>query len=233
MKQHSVLLRLEGPMQSWGVQSRFEVRDTGWEPSKSGVIGLVCAAMGVPRDDEARLGELAGLRLGVRVDREGTLSKDFQTAKDVLRASADPAHLGERKTKAQIEDCVVSTRYYLADAAYLAGLEGEQLPLLRAIHEALSTPKWLLFLGRKSFVCSAPVYLPDGLKEETELEQALSTYPRLSERSQSDTMRAVIEDGEGNIIRPDQPLSFAERRFAPRRVRETFLAAPSAVLEAP
>ena len=230
---HTVLLRLVGPLQSWGMQSRFDVRDAGWEPSKSGVIGLVCAAMGVPRDDEAKLAELAGLRLGVRVDREGRLSKDFQTAKDVLRASADPAHLGERKTKEQIEDCVVSTRYYLADAAYLAGLEGEQLPLLRAIHEALSTPKWLLFLGRKSFVCSAPVYLPDGLKENTGLEEALRTYPRLSERSQKDQMRAVIEDRQGSIIRPDQPLSFAGRRFAPRRVCETFVDSPDGVVEEP
>ena len=38
----TLLLRLAGPMQSWGVQSRFSVRDTGLEPSKSGVIGLLC-----------------------------------------------------------------------------------------------------------------------------------------------------------------------------------------------
>ena len=38
-----LLLRLSGPMQSWGVQSRFTVRDTGLEPSKSGVVGLIAA----------------------------------------------------------------------------------------------------------------------------------------------------------------------------------------------
>ena len=46
-----LLLRLAGQMQSWGTQSRFSNRDTDLEPSKSGVIGLLCAAMGIPRDD--------------------------------------------------------------------------------------------------------------------------------------------------------------------------------------
>ncbi len=44
-----LLLRLAGPLQSWGTQSRFRVRDTGREPSKSGVIGLLCTALGRPR----------------------------------------------------------------------------------------------------------------------------------------------------------------------------------------
>ena len=46
---HTLLLRLEGPLQSWGTSSRFPQRDTGFEPSKSGVIGLLCAALGKPR----------------------------------------------------------------------------------------------------------------------------------------------------------------------------------------
>src|ERR1039457_3308223 len=73
----TLLLRLAGPMQSWGLDSRFDQRDTGLEPSKSGVLGLVCAALGKPRDDRAgpwpSLSQLASLRMGVRVMREGTL----------------------------------------------------------------------------------------------------------------------------------------------------------------
>ena len=60
-----LLLRLAGPMQSWGTQSRFTVRDTGREPSKSGVVGLLCAAVGVPRDDERQIRRLAELRIAV------------------------------------------------------------------------------------------------------------------------------------------------------------------------
>ena len=43
----TLLLRLVGPMQSWGTTSRFDQRDTGKEPSKSGIVGLLAAAMGI------------------------------------------------------------------------------------------------------------------------------------------------------------------------------------------
>ena len=58
-----LLLRLAGPMQSWGIQSRFSVRDTGLEPSRSGVVGLLCCALGRTRDeplDEFLLGNNPG-----------------------------------------------------------------------------------------------------------------------------------------------------------------------------
>lgn len=67
-------------MQAWGTQSRFIVRDTGWEPSKSGVVGLLCAALGCSRDDDQTVVELASLRMGVRVDGEGALLSDYHTA---------------------------------------------------------------------------------------------------------------------------------------------------------
>ena len=67
---NTLLIRLAGPMQSWGTQSRFFTRDTGHEPSKSGVIGVLCAALGWGR--EAPLDDLARLRMGVRVDRPGS-----------------------------------------------------------------------------------------------------------------------------------------------------------------
>src|SRR5262245_45694114 len=81
----TLLLRLAGPMQSWGTDSRFSVRDTGLEPSKSGVIGLLCAALGKPRveqpgDGQPTLAKLSALRMGVRVDREGVMRRDFHTA---------------------------------------------------------------------------------------------------------------------------------------------------------
>src|SRR5512147_835084 len=91
---HTLLMRLVAPMQSWGVQSDFTYRDTGLEPSKSGVIGLLCAALGKPRDEahpdshsQPRLAELATLRMGVRVDREGLLQRDYHTALDVRTAN--------------------------------------------------------------------------------------------------------------------------------------------------
>src|SRR5690606_40565014 len=77
-------MRFAGPMQSWGTRSRFDHRDTEVAPSKSGVIGLVAAALGRHRDEP--IGDLASLRLGVRLDREGVLMRDYHTAKDVVKA---------------------------------------------------------------------------------------------------------------------------------------------------
>jgi len=210
---NTLLLRLSGAMQSWGVHSRFGVRDTGLEPSKSGVLGLVCASLGIDREDDARLALLAVLTMGVRVDREGALKVDYHTAKDVLKASGG------------IKDTDLSNRYYLADALFLVGLASDDLKLLESIHSALRNPVWPIFLGRKAFIPGEPVWLQDGLKFGLDLETALNTYPILSDRQASERQRLVLEDQlQGVVVRADQPLSFAHgmRRFAPRRLTITF-----------
>jgi CRISPR system Cascade subunit CasD len=215
---NTLLLRLAGPMQSWGVQSRFTVRDTGLEPSKSGVVGLLCAALGRRRHEP--VGDLAALKMGVRVDREGTMACDYHTAGKggILKASGQV----ERK------NLVVSHRYYLADARFLAGFEGDDLDLLAQLHAALRDPYWPLYLGRKAFVPGEPVWLKDGLRPDTGLRAALETYPWLGLEDQEppEQIRVVLEDSDGAEVRPDQPLSFAERRFALRRVRTTFVTLP-------
>jgi CRISPR system Cascade subunit CasD len=219
---NTLLLHICGPLQSWGVQSRAKDRDTGLEPSKSGVIGLLCAALGVSRTDkmlDARVTQLAQLVMGVRIDRAGVLLRDYHTAgKDGYRRAN-----GSLETKTVI----VTSRYYLADAAFLVGLAGDDLDLLKTLHAALCNPVWPLYLGRKAFVPGEPLWLEDGLKEGVGLRQALSLevspwQPRPGQKH-PDRLRLVIETEDGSEVRSDQPLSFAERRFAPRRVTTTFI----------
>jgi CRISPR system Cascade subunit CasD len=198
----TLLLRLQAPMQSWGISSHFTNRDTGREPSKSGVIGLICAALGRSRD--AEISDLAALRMGVRVDREGILQKDFQVAQDIYQASG-----------AKIEPTVISDRYYLADAVFLVGLEGP-CELLEEIHAALKSPHWTLYLGRKAFPPGKPVWLIDGLKQE-KLIDALKNYHALVPNP-PEAMRLVIESDHGELARTDVPINFADRRFSSRRV---------------
>jgi CRISPR system Cascade subunit CasD len=198
-----LLFRLAGPMQSWDTQSRFPLRTTGLEPSKSGVIGLICAALGRRRGEPIR--DLAKLLMGVRVDREGKMESDYHTTLNVIKASGAPSKPGE---------AVVSRRFYLADADFLVGLEGEDTRLLKEIDDALQNPCWPLFLGRKAFPPGKPVHLSDGLQLGNDLYQALTQYlPRPT------SFRLVVEDHQGEAIRVDQPVaSFIERRFVPRRV---------------
>lgn len=134
----TLLLRLAGPLQSWGTTSRYDERDSQLEPSKSGVLGLLCAALG--RDRREPVDDLAALRMGVRVDREGVRLRDFQTVQGVLKRD------GQLNKNA-----IISLRYYLADAVFLVGLQGENASLLQALQEALHHPVWPI-LDRKSVV---------------------------------------------------------------------------------
>lgn len=206
---HVLLFRLQAPMQAWGVQSYFGVRDTARFPTRSGMIGLLCAALGLPR--EADLAEFEPLRFGVRVDRPGVMMRDFQAAQDI--------YLSEGKTTS---NAVIGNRYYLADAVFLAGVESENLDQLTRYQSALKNPKWLLYLGRRAFPLSKPVWLKEGLQEQVSLEQALRDFPfLLSEKVQSelDQLQLVLETQTGPIVQRDRPISFEERNFVQRRLQ--------------
>lgn len=205
---HTLLIPLAGPMQAWGSRSRFDDRDTHAEPTKSGVLGLVCAALGRPRTDS--LDDLNALRFGVRADAPGRVATDFHTAQNVLRAG------GSGTTT------VTSRRHYIADARFLCGLEGENLALLRHIEDFLKDPVWPLSLGRRSFPLTLPPFLPGGsVRENVELKKALEEEPwrRLSrwERPPVD-LRLVLETPDGPVVQQDAPEDFALRRFGLRRL---------------
>jgi CRISPR system Cascade subunit CasD len=236
----TLLIRLEGPLQSWGTASRFTRRDSGLEPSKSGVVGLVCAALGRPRS--APVADLAGLRMGVRVDREGTIQSDYHTAGGSWRRAE--AGYGVATFDGSRAGTVVSQRAFLADASFLVGLEAVTLDhetLLRNAHAALAAPIWPLFLGRKAFVPSVPVRLPDeppwgpGLRP-LGLEEALRTYPWPEvqpggRQEPAARLRMVIEvdDPDTGEARMDVPVSFEplDRRYQIRYVRTMFMEQPA------
>lgn len=219
-----LLLRCAGPLQSWGTRSRFSERDTEREPSKSGIIGLLCAALGWGRDTPPdRLAALSAMLMGVRVDREGIVLRDFHTAQNVLRAGGGT------------QDTVISNRYYLQDAAFLVGLEGED-SLLATLDAALAAPVWPLYLGRRSCPPGAPVRLiaPLGHQSGVSLEEALSAYPSLAAPARGQThLRFVWEKpfGQGVEKRQDTPLCFQSdaRRFEVREVTQELRPLPAEV----
>lgn len=136
----TLLLRLAAPLQAWGADSKFETRKTNREPTKSGVIGLLAAALGLRRDEREALARLTGLRFGVRVEREGQLLVDYHTAKTQ-----------DEKTS------YVTYRHYLQDAVFLAGIESEDAALLQQLQQALLHPAFPLYLGRRSCPPTLPL----------------------------------------------------------------------------
>lgn len=226
-----LLLRLVGPMQSWGTTSRFDQRDTGKEPSKSGVIGLLAAAMGIDRKHWEPLEPLTRLSMGVRHDRSGVLECDYQTAgcadsDSVIRANGTLS-----------EDGIVSQRHYLADAAFLVALEGDDRDLLEKVHAKLKDPTWPLALGRKSYPPAEPIWIKDGVKESSLLD-TLKSYPWLGnlrrwEEEPPEQLLVSLESEDGSgVLKMDQPLSsFADRRFGARFVRSEWIPFPREVAD--
>lgn len=213
---HTLLLCLSGPMQSWGVQSRFSERDSLQEPSKSGVLGLLCAAMGIDRDDWNGLEPLTKLEMGVRVDREGVLAYDYQTSSGVLKAKDGKVD--------RSDNTVQSWRYYLADATFLVGLSGDNGELLETAWDALKNPIWPLSLGRKSYLPSRSIWLENGLKKHTPLIDALVEASWLltdnshHQLNPPETLQYVLEASSG-AVRTDVPTdAFSKRQFGSRLV---------------
>ncbi|MFJ7996897.1 type I-E CRISPR-associated protein Cas5/CasD [Streptomyces sp. NPDC096310] len=250
---HAVLLlRLAGPLQSWGSRSAFNRRETNPEPTKSGVIGLLAAASGVARED--RLDELLPLRLGVRVDQPGTLLRDYHTVSDYRGRPLPQAGVnakGTQKPTSPAKNTHVTIRYYLQDAVFLAAVAGPR-PLLATLDLAVRAPAFPLALGRRSCPPTQPVSLGvrDGsienvLREEPwqASRQAREQYAaqRGRERNLGRSLyparvdRAVtVEDPAGEDVLDDAPVSFYPhaRTFTSRRVRHDWLSIPTGFPEA-
>lgn len=211
-----LLIPLVGPMQSWGTRSRFQERDTERSPSKSGVIGIAAAALGRKRSDPIE--DLARLDFAVRVDREGTVGRDYHTIMDVAEAGGGVGEFPQ-----------LSNRYYLSDAVFLIGLSGDE-DTLRSVRDALRSPVWPPYLGRRSFPPSVPLYLPDGLLECDNLRAALIGYPLLVPAQPGALVRLELPGGAADAeARADQPVSFAlaGRSYVSRIIRTEFVAAES------
>lgn len=200
----TLLIRLAGTHQSWSSGPRLPIQPTEREPTASGVVGLLACALGRTRSEP--IDDLARLPMGVRVDREGRDTIDFQTA--FGGHDARPA------------EPVLTEKHYLADASFLVGLEGP-LRQLQEIEGALRRPRWPLYLGRRACIPSLPAWLPGGGLRDVPLEVALRQEPwRPRGDEEPPTMlRLVLPGMPGGERRMDVLLSLSERTFGPRYVR--------------
>jgi CRISPR-associated protein Cas5/CasD subtype I-E len=171
------------------------VKDAGDAPSKCGVTGLVCAALGVDRGDDDAISAVAKLRMGVRVDHvHPTNCVDYATmgggkfdeAKKVLdfdgRGRPVFADYGIRRADGRVSnETEVVKKKFMQDAFFLVGLEsGDQrgVDLLATIHGALARPVFQLSLGRRCFKPAMPIRVDDGLLPG-QLEAELESFPWL------------------------------------------------------
>jgi CRISPR system Cascade subunit CasD len=216
-------LRLEGPLQAWGYGSQFSRRNTGMFPTKSGILGMCCAAMKIPRGSEREknmLGRMRELRLlTVAVPRnnyrnqenEPTLSvrrlTDYHTVQDTLKADR-----GKNK------NTHLTWRQYLCDASFVAVLSGNR-SLIEKVGTALRNPTWGIWLGRKACIPTAPVWAGVHHSRDDALKTVLGENPLSLFTYQQEV--ELFEDGTDTFA--DQPICFggaqAIRSFIPRRIK--------------
>ncbi|GAA2248463.1 hypothetical protein GCM10010232_39800 [Streptomyces amakusaensis] len=236
MPQSAVLvLRLAGPLQSWGRPSRYNRRETHHQPTKSGILGLLAAAEGRPR--EAPITDLLALRLGVRTDQPGSLLRDYHTVSDhrgLPMPSSQVNAKGIQKKTSPAKHTGVTKRYYLQDAVFTAALRGPA-PLLTALEHAIRAPAFPLSLGRRSCPPTGPV--SKGLYPDTTLLDVLSSVPWLAaahHRNQTRgalvTLAATLEDPDGEHRITDTPDTYNLRTgtvFSSRSVSHTPITIPT------
>jgi CRISPR system Cascade subunit CasD len=200
MSANTLLLRLEGPLQAWGDQeSKFVIRRTAEAPTKSGVIGILCAALGASRTVAAEewLPKLGRLRMGVRIDVPGVRWWDYHTV-----GAGMPMRTAEGGTK---PGAMLTRREYLCDASFLVALQGDP-GLIAELEAAVKAPKWTLYLGRKCCPPSRPL-LEHPAGEFHGLLSALKSVPwrkRLERDEQAQTLECLL-DWEPSEERPDAP----------------------------
>jgi CRISPR system Cascade subunit CasD len=204
-------LYFDAPMQSWGCQSRFDRRDTIGFPTKSGVLGLLCAAMGIAKDDTESLEKLARLNMEVRVLAKPKILTDYQTVgggyDKTLQRQNMPVNVDNQPSTVQ------TWREYLLEARFGVLLEGGSV-LLEKCKNALINPKWGIWLGRK---CAIPAsFVFQGLFENKDL-----AVKHLEEISGKQTLRIIqeatsFEEGTDSLI--DTPLDYKKREFTIRRI---------------
>jgi CRISPR system Cascade subunit CasD len=218
MRANTLFLRLEGPLQSWGERARWSVRDTTPEPTKSGIVGLLGCALGI--NDDASLRELSEhLHMGVRCDSPGTFLVDYHTVGGGYDESVMLTAEGKLKYNSSGHPHTEQTwRRYLCDAAFLVALQGPP-ELITRLAEAVQSPHWPIYLGRKACVPTRPPF--DGIGEFEDLESALEKW-----RPIKGTVRAVLEcvsTADGATRRRDELTSRTLRTFAPRYTRDVLL----------
>lgn len=223
----TLFLRLEGPLQAWGLRARWGERDTARAPTKSGVIGLLGCALGLRRGDDGLRTLSDALQMGVRIDQAGTLLHDYHTTGGAKAADGKPEGMlnAEGKYKRETD---VSNRMYLADASFLVALQGSER-IIASTAAALQSPVWPVFLGRKSCPPAVPVFAGTG--EYDSMHAALTSQP-LPERVHSETQRTrhpiclLLEGRPGEGNRQNDTIGTPARRvFLPRFVVEHYWSA--------
>jgi CRISPR system Cascade subunit CasD len=205
-----LVFQLQAPLSSWGDAAVGEYRGTADLPSQSALVGLLGAALGLDRADEAAHAALRdGYGWAVAQLASGSLLRDYHTAQVPPRSALKGRPHATRRHELQVPKddlgTILSTRDYRQNAVSLAAAQlrsNAAVPYsLDALAAALRRPRFVLYLGRKACAPAAPLW-PQVIEAAT-ASDAFEQY-----RSRFDAARQVKgkEGRSGVLLEPLPPI---------------------------
>lgn len=230
MSDSYLLMWLESPLQSWGHDSKFGRRDSLDFPTKSGVYGLLCCALGAGGKQTEWLAHWADRDLQVEayvpINKQGAplprqpLLRDFHMVGSGYDDQDPWQNLLIPKTsegkKPNGAGTKMTYRYYLQDMAFAVALQGSQEELA-ALEAALQNPVWDLYLGRKN--CVPTEWIAQGIYSDS--QAAMDKARQLAESKKRVPVFQVLQgEHEGEVLTlNDIPIRFGEHKlYRDRRV---------------
>lgn len=220
MEQSIIGLFFDAPLQSWDVGSRHSKRGTLPAPTRSGVLGIIAAAMGIDKnsiDEPYHLNRLSVLSMETFLLRPHRELSDYHIAQDCRQADG-----GIKK------HAVITNRSYLMEARFLICISCSEMELIKEIDSALKNPVWGGWLGRKSCIPASPLYL-GSFKSELEVKNHISKRcPDLNWTACGKLREVKIGESDSPSLSEsvlsidDVPISFGKREFGSRKVAMTF-----------
>lgn len=210
----SLAFLIDAPMQSWGASSKFQRRETESWPTKSAMLGVIAAALGIDKyeaDEPELLAPYAQLvfsvfrlpkdHLSLRLSDYHTIGGGYDK-----KNPAEVMHIPKRASGASIDNAVLTRRTYLTDARFIAVFQGE-FAIIEKISAALLNPKWGVWFGRKTCIPAmplSPVIAASARAALAELLQRLGKDP-----VEAESLEGLTEtDGPGTYYQMDQPVAF-------------------------
>ncbi|HDA9437335.1 type I-E CRISPR-associated protein Cas5/CasD [Proteus mirabilis] len=184
-----LVFRLYGPLASWGLPAVGGDRQTGITPSRSAILGLLSASLGINRKDESKLLQLQqSVLVATKQLVPSMLLRDFHTAQVPSKRKniTHPTRRSELAEKDQ--NTILSSRDYRCDAIWIIAIKltGHSQYTLEQLKNALLKPVYILSLGRKSCPLSLPM-MPKIVEVE-QLKEALDTqFPYITTSDKADS----------------------------------------------
>lgn len=183
---------LRGPLASFADAPGNTTRKTGDMPTRSALIGLAAAALGIRREDVDGQSTLSSAIVTAAAQiQPGTLLADFHTFQSLHQSAKGAATRADALSRREYVETAITRRDYRADALWQGAYrlrDGTISLTLEALAAAFRRPHFFLSLGRRSCALSHP--LDPRIIEAGDVRDAFAAHLAESRTEQLRKLRA-------------------------------------------